>query len=479
MLHDFIVLFSNLAKGRGRAAVWHNPGAHPERNWPRKAGVVAVSAIVMPKVIMRLTLICLLLAAFTSTWGGARYLPAGQIGDIFLSLALGLIIVLVIFGNLRFTTPFWMWIAPMAVLLCLAIRLLDPIPWNEIILRYTAPPYAPNNFPKAAFWLIALIMVPLVVIGCTAFERRTPRMVIGAFTAGVCVSAAVGLSDLLGFTHVAVTLGANNAAAVRQPGLTNHPVMLGLTCVLAVPFTLYFMFRTSHRWIPAIALLLLFGGALASGSRGSQVAAVLACVVSLAVAPNKRDGSFRFAILTIGGSGLVLLAFAQLFVGDILGELFRFSESTNTDESDVTRSRLAETAIQDFLHHPVAGLGLKWIVQAHSLPLQLLSAGGIILFVAVVSYWICILVSALRLAREGHTLARYLFVSVFSWLALGVIENQLTDRLLYYSIGCIAALTSVYLGDRNVHDDEQPLSNEESAAATTEDSRPQLSESRR
>jgi hypothetical protein len=443
---------------------------------------VAGSAIAMPKVVSHLTLLCLLLAAFTSTWGGIRYLPAGQIGDLFLAVALVLVFGLVIFGNLRFTTPAWMWIAPIAVLLCLAIRWIDPIPWSEIIVRYTEPPYAPNNFPKAILWLVALIAVPLVVIGCSTFNPRTPQLVMASFTAGVTISAAVGLSDLLGFTHIAFSLGVGNDVAARQSGLTVHSVMLGLTCVLAVPFALYFMFRMRHRWIPAISFLLLFGGVLASGSRGCQAAAVAVCLVSLLVAPNKKGGGFKFALVTIVGSGVALLVFAQIFVGDVLDQLFRFGDSSaNTGESDQTRTRLAEQALEDFQNHSVAGLGLKAIVNAHSLPLQLLQSGGLILFFSVVTYWICVLVTAWRLSTRGHSLARFLFVSILAWLMLGLIENQLTDRLLYSSVGCVAALASLYLGPRarTGTDDDQLLPNDESTEALIDANHTQLQESRR
>jgi hypothetical protein len=160
--------------------------------------------------------------------------------------------------------------------------------------------------------------------------------------------------------------------------------------------------------------------------------------------------------------------------------LLRFGDNTsNTGESDQSRTRLAQTAIQDFQQHPGAGLGLKWIVQAHSLPLQLLSAGGLILFFAVVTYWVLILISAIRLFTRGHTIARYLFVSIFAWLALGFVENQLTDRYLYYTVGCVAALTSVYLSRRGADEDEQPRSDEESPADTPDAGRRELHESRR
>ncbi|MGV0795032.1 O-antigen ligase family protein [Mycolicibacterium sp. XJ1819] len=413
---------------------------------------------------------CLALAAFTTTWGGLRFLPAGQIGDVFLMLSLGLIFLLIVFGDLRFSTPFWVWIAPIAVILCLAIRWLAPIPYSHIIMRYTEPPYEPNNFPKAAFWLAALILVPLAIIACTKLYERTPQLVMGAFTAGVCVSSAVGVSDLMGWTEIAIRFG-SGGEATRQTGLTVHPVMLGFTCVLAIPFALYFLYFHRFKWIWGIALVLLFGGVLASGSRGAQVGALLFCALSVLFAPRQKV-SFRQALLTVVMSGVVVLLVAQLFMGDVLSQLVRFGGGIDAGGSDNQRTRLAQQALDDFQNFPIAGLGLKSIVNAHSIYLQCLQAGGAILLIGMLIYWLWCLRDAWVLARRGYVVARYLFLSISAWLVLGIIENQLTDRLLYFSIGCVAAMSTLYLQARNHGPD--PVSQDVNDATTA-----QLQDSRR
>ncbi len=414
---------------------------------------MAGSAIKVPELIPRLTLLCLLLAAFTTTWNGLRFLPAGQIGDVFLALTLALVMGLVIFSDLRFTTPTWIWIAPIAVMLVTAIRYLDPIPYSKIIMRYTEPPFAPNNLPKTAFWIIALVGVPVAIIACTKLYPRTPQMVMGAFTAGVCLSAAVGVSDLMGYTHIAVTYGSQNPVETRSLGLTFHANFLGVTCVIAIPLALYFIdfVRWKWKWLPALALICLFGGVLASGSRGAQVAAVLAAAAAVLIAP-KGNRNFVQSLLGLGLAGVVVLAFAQIFLGDVLSALVRFGGGTGSMDvgtSDQTRTRLTAQALEDFQDYPVAGLGMKSITNAHGIYLQLLQAGGMILFIGLVVYWIWCLVDGFRLQRMGHPVARYLMVSICAWLVLGLIENQLTDRMLYYTVGCIAALSATYLSVRN------------------------------
>jgi hypothetical protein len=441
---------------------------------------VAGSAIKVPNSISRLAIACLVLASFTTTWGGLRVLPAGQIGDAFLALSFAFVLGLVVFTDLRFTTPFWMWIPPIAVVLVTAIRWFDPVPYWQTVTGYTTTPFAPNNLPKAAAWLVALIVVPLVIIGCTKLNPRTPQLVIGAFTAGVCVSSAVAISDLMGYTRIAVTYGMQNEVETRALGLTTHSLFLGVTCVISIPFAMYFLHTGRHKWIPAIALLLLFGGALASGSRGAQAASVCVAAVMVVAAPN-RKASFVQSLLGLGLAGVIVVAFAQLFLGNVLGELVRFGGGTvEIGTSDQTRTSAARQAFEDMQNHPIAGVGIKAINNAHGIYFQLLQAGGVILLIAVLVYWIWCLRDAYLVEKLGHPIARYLFVSIAAWLTLGVIENQLIDRLLYYSIGCVAALSAIYLGARNGggESSEQP-SVDEPPTAPSSDTDQQLHDSRR
>ena len=445
---------------------------------------MAGSAIKVPKSISRLAIITLLGASFTCTWGGLRVLPAGQIGDAFLGLCAVLVIGLVLFTDLRFTTPFWMWIPPIAVIICTVIRWFDPVPFWQIVTGYTIAPYTPNNLPKAGVWLVALIFVPMVVIGCSKLYARTPQMVIGAFTAGVCVSSAVAVSDLMGYTRIAVTYGSQNEVETRGLGLTTHSLFLGVTCVISIPFALYFVHNSRHLWQKAIAgagLLLLFGGALASGSRGAQAASVVVAAIMVVAAPN-RKASLVQSLLGLGLAGVIMVAFAQLFLGDVLSSLVRFGGGTgvmDVSTSDQTRVSAARQAFVDMERYPIAGVGMKAINNAHGIYMQLMQAGGVILLIALVVYWLWCLRDAYVVQKLGHPVAAYLFVSIAAWLILGVIENQLIDRLLYYSIGCVAALSVLYLRGRNHGDNlsEQPPTDE--AAAPSNEAALQLHDSGR
>jgi hypothetical protein len=60
-------------------------------------------------------------------------------------------------------------------------------------------------------------------------------------------------------------------------------------------------------------------------------------------------------------------------------------------------------------------------------------------------YWFAMLRDCWRLSGVGVVYARFLMISIGAWLALGLVENQLTERGVYFTVGCIAGLASTYL----------------------------------
>ncbi|MDT5195520.1 MAG: hypothetical protein QOH20_2274, partial [Mycobacterium sp.] len=186
----------------------------------------------------------LAVGAFTASWGAV-----GPISDVCLVLALGIALLHVFFGQLRFITPVWMWIAPLGVIICAVGRWFLPVPENMLAIRYVATPYVPENLNKAAIWMAALVLVPLTIVAWSAIEPRTPRWVMGSFIGGVALSAAISVTDLLQVTSIATSLGydSNNS---RQTGLTDHPNTLGFTCAISLPIAIFFMARRGRvTWI--------------------------------------------------------------------------------------------------------------------------------------------------------------------------------------------------------------------------------------
>ena len=396
-------------------------------------------------------------ASFTATWGGI-YLGGFQIADIFLFLAFIVAVAMVVFGNLRFAIPRWLWAPAVALFVGFTALIYSPIPDAYFMLRYEHTLYSPfmgwsDTGPpggvKSAFWIVALLVVPIAAIACTALDSRVPKWIVAWFLAGVAVSSLIALSDLTNLTHVSRSLKLVSLRTGyefdnhRETGLTDHPNTLGLVCTIAVPFAVHFISESRRRWLPCIALVLLCGGVMASGSRGAQIGFPAAVLVALLVSPHKKKVvGWLAATLTaavLGG----LTALTQLAPG-ILDKLFRFDENRASLGSNDERAFLHAQAWNDFKNYPIFGIGIKHIGEAHDIYLQMMSAGGTVLVAGMLIYWFGTLRSCWLAKRSGEALGAYLILSVIAVLVIGVLENQLTDRFLYYTIGCAAALAATY-----------------------------------
>jgi O-antigen ligase len=169
-------------------------------------------------------------------------------------------------------------------------------------------------------------------------------------------------------------------------------------------------------------------------------AAVLGAIL---VSPHKKKLVGRLAA-TLTAAVLGGLAALTQLAPRTLDKLFRFDESRASLGSNDERVFLHAQAWNDFKNYPIFGIGIKHIAEAHNIYLQMMSAGGSVLVAGMLIYWFGTLRSCWVAKRSGEALGAYLMVSVIAVLVIGVLENQLTDRYLYYTIGCAAALAATY-----------------------------------
>jgi O-antigen ligase len=230
----------------------------------------------------------------------------------------------------------------------------------------------------------------------------------------------------------------------RFSGLSDHPNHLGYTILICVPIVIYFMSRMRHKWIPSGALIVLALGLLPTGSRAAQaLAPVFAVAAILCIPKESRGPAVRaasvtvFAAISIAAVSLfTILADKRANIWRITGAGADAAQGANDD-----RIKVFKQAWTDWQTYPVFGAGIRHVVEAHNIALQLLAAGGIVLFGAMAVYFFCVLRDCLRLWKHGVVIARFLLLSVVAWLVFGLVENQLTDPELYFNIGCVAALS--------------------------------------
>jgi O-antigen ligase len=360
---------------------------------------------------------------------------------------------MIIVGNLPFAIPGWMFIPGFVIPLCVLVRQIDPAVQSGRLLRQGIQLNNPESFERGLIWLAALYVVPIAVIAGTAIQRQVVEWVMGAYVAGVVVSCVVAVTDMVGLTHVAVTLNYQRSIASpaeyawegeRYAGLSDHPNMLGVVCAISMPLVIYFMSRMRWTWIPAVAFIALSAGALASGSRGAQAVSVLTVLGAILCLPSKRT-----TIRAVSVSAMIMTAAGVVLLYTVLSDyrrwLFRFSgggDPFEAQRSNESRLGLLEQGWSDFQQHPLFGAGIGHITEAHNIYLQLLAAGGVVLAAGLLAYFFFILRDCWRLSRRGIILARFLMISIATWLVLGMIENEIVDRELYFAVGCVAALVA-------------------------------------
>ncbi len=397
----------------------------------------------MPAIIGRAGIALIMMAAATATWGLIKF-PMGGVADMFLLAAIGLAGIATLFGDLRFKLPWWVFVPPVAILICVIVRQLDATPYYLRVLRYQVTYYKPESVVKGAFWIFAMLAVPLGIAACTGWDRRVPRWVMGSYVTGVAISSLVALTDLAGLTHVSEGIGyaSNN---LRQPGLTEHPNTLGFTCVISIPFVVYFISTVKRKWqwLPALAFIILLGGVAATGSRGAQVMVPVVLLGSFLFVKNKRETARTVALAVSGALLVAVTLLITVLPANIRDDLYRFGSSTSaTQNSNDDRLILLRLAVGDFSRYPIFGAGIRHVVEAHNIYLQILAAGGVVLGIAMLVYWGAILFDCWTLGRLDNSFGYYLLISIIAWMILGAIENQLTDRHFYYTVGCIAAISA-------------------------------------
>lgn len=396
-------------------------------------------AMAFPRWLSRAVVATFLAAACTATWGGI-HLGGVQPADLFLLLALLVAMAMVLFGSLRFPISRWIWAPAAALFVCVAASGFRPVSDYFIVMRYQLSITVPGTAAKSAFWIIALLGIPIVTIACTALDSRAPKWIMGWFVAGVTFSSLIALTDLISLTHISRSLG-YHFNEERQTGLSNHPNTLGLVCAIAAPIAVYFIGASRRRWPAGVALVLLGGGVLASGSRGAQLAFPVAVLVAVSVSPLRGKVAGWLAAAFVGAVAGGLIALTE-FAPGVLQKLLRFGVSRNSLSSNTERARIASQAWRDFINYPFFGVGIKHINEAHNIYLQVLSAGGVVLTVGMLVYWVGALRSCWTAKRGGSVLGPYLMTSILVWLAIGALENQLTERFLYYTVGCAAAFAA-------------------------------------
>lgn len=290
-------------------------------------------------------------------------------------------------------------------------------------------------------FLVALLLLPMIVQVMEP-SRREIRVLAGAWAFSALISAGVAILDASGHTHISADLLGYVPGGGRQAGLSIQPNHLAVALILTTPVVLSWVRSASRvmRLVALPALLVLAAGVLLTSSRGGFVGLLIAAGLTIILVPELRPSPRVLAVvLPLGGMALLGLG------ASLLPELATQSRLAAGlgDLSDAQRALLQTQAIADFSVSPIHGIGFDHVDEAHQVFLQLLAAGGVIGLLGYATYWIGVLRTGLFARRLDPNIASVLLVSSLCFLALNLVENQVTDRYVYVPAALIVGLAAL------------------------------------
>ena len=386
-------------------------------------------------------------SAFTLTWNG-WFLGPIRPGDVLVLVALACFAAAAPNRPIP-RMPMWITSLALAIVVVAVVAIVAPQSpgylASRIVLDGLGQPTVSTkttitlaNLGVAFKFLVAVLAIPVAYAMAVHSDRRAPRRLATAFAIGAAVSGLVALAGYAGVGFPAHLLGVPSGAG-RQIGLSNQPNYLAAGEVLATPLAVWLMLepRRRDRLIGLACLLSCIGGVYASGSRGGTGSIVIALALCLVILPAARRFAPPTALAALLAGGIVFAIFPAF--GEHVLRATRLIGGASTSGSNQARAIVAHQGIVDFLHAPIAGVGLQVSWEASMVYLQELASGGLILFLAMSVYMIGAAWTGIRLTRVS-TLAPALAASVLSALVLNVFEADLTDRFYYVPVAILVAL---------------------------------------
>lgn len=398
----------------------------------------------------------LLLAAFTSSWTGV-YLGPLKAVDVLLAVA-------VLAGAVAIITDFvapprWLTAGLGAAVLVLVLDRFFPAEPAYLASRFAFDSVglqAPTESVTTAAiqWFITLGVLPIVFCNIVVKSGRPVEPLMYAFAWGSAVSCLIALTDFVGATAIGPTLIEFTTDQYgRQNGLASHVNNLGFAAVMAAPVALHLIRR--GRWVIGATLLsLLITGTLLSGSRAAQLGVTIIVIGAVVLVRELRVliGPMIYSLTLLA----VIIILLPSSLADRTEQVLRFGADRGAQQSNAGRSTIAGQAIEDWEHSPIKGIGYYALTGAHSIYLQVLATGGILLFLGMAVYWIGILGSTRELAQRDVPFAAVVLAMVVAWLLCGIVENMLVERYLYFVVA--AAWTLRVLDDRARDPDDDTAS---------------------
>lgn len=277
--------------------------------------------------------------------------------------------------------------------------------------------------PVASLNGLARLVVGALLLPIVFMLWRPGRRVLVAFAAAYLLGATISVAKGR-ISGVTSTDG-------RYAGLTEHPNILGLTCMLAVtlvPFLLAELPR-AYAWLVLGAGAVCAYGIWISGSRAALVGTAIVAVVYLLLSRRVEH-----ALIFFGLSIVPFYVVGRTFSSGVVDSspLGRLRGGGSATLSDVDRTNLAREAIDKFLSSPIIGTGFGDASLAHNIYLQVAAAGGVLALVCYLGILLATIRQPLLLGSPLHLLA----LPALGYVLVGPLTPLLWDRYIW----CVLAL---------------------------------------
>lgn len=366
-----------------------------------------------------------LAAAFTTSWSGVVGLPLGGPTDLLLIAASTALVV----GDLRrrvwHGTGAWVWLPVFAACLVMVF---------DVFVNGAALDWATGNLAFVFRLLIASVMTAYVILaGRAIWGLRFLRMLMLAYLAGVAVNVGIGAATVNGLLDLGDLVISHNVT-LRVYGLSAHPNALGSVCALGIPIAMLLLTdrdaRRATRIAAAASIPLLVSGLILADSRAAYLAGLgglLLAIVGVLI----RNRLFAVAM----PFALVATAASLLWLDPLLANT-RFG-TTGAAVSDSLRLDEAADALDVLGRSPIFGAGFDSITGV-SVPLQLISAGGLVM---LLGYYLYFSVAFGKILRGIHSPAAPLALATFlAFVLIQLFQNGLAERSVFWPVLLVAAL---------------------------------------
>lgn len=389
------------------------------------------------------------LSIFAVAWQGVQGPASVPVADFPFLLAIPLIALALLQRQMPWVFPGWFLVVAGGLALggLLALLLVpDPPPFllghaNTAELGTAAPRQTSFSFFLRTVY--ALVAVP-VLIAAVADSWGRVRFFADIWLASTAACALVACLDYFAHAGIADALVTVPFDHVRAVGLTDQPNYLGQFTSMALPLGIVRIHQTTGpaRVLALSATGLLLLGLQLSGSRLGLLGAVIAVAFLAAGVPRIRVGILVgvVAFVTLGAASLVYQpggrsALERLSGGD-----------PTSSQSESARRQVLDRSLAIVGDHPITGVGFSRILDSHSIPLQLLLAGGIAALTAFCLWvWnICrlgVMVARSKRAPPANAeLAVALNAAMAAWLIPGLLNPQLLERFMYIPAGLLLGM---------------------------------------